>query len=219
MNLRSFLGAAAGIAVFAASASADVTFQFQRFTNNANVDVASQLSMTVSQVDSNTVRFTFNNTAAVQSTIKSVHFDELDSAADLISFSSSSHTTTSGGSTASFFKNGSPASLPDGSAISFNTELSHTANTPTTSRGLNELADSLRVTLDLVSGRTFSDVLDYLNDGSLRLGLYVTNIPHSYNKTKADSFVNLPSTTTVPAPAAVALGAIGAAMAAAFRRS
>lgn len=219
MNLRTFLGAAAGIAAFASSALADVTFNFQRFTNNANVNVAGQLSMTLSQVDSNTVRFTFKNTAVVQSTVRSVHFDELDSAADLINFGSSSHTTTSGSSTASFFKNSTPQNIPQGSLVNFNVEMSHTANSPTTSRGLNELADALRITLDLVNGRTFADVLNYLNSGALRVGLYVTNIPYSYNKTKEDSFINMPSTTTVPAPAAAALGAIGAALAAAFRRA
>ncbi|TWT45816.1 hypothetical protein RAS1_22490 [Phycisphaerae bacterium RAS1] len=216
--MKRFMGVSLLALCAAIPAQAGMVFGFTKITNNAPNNISSQLAVEVSDLGGGIVSFKVTNNVGTASNMAQIYWDETDSAMDLINFGTAGLSVVSGpGPVVDFSIGGTPAELPGGNNAgpAFESEFRVSADSPAPHHGLNHASDSLTVSFSLVAGKTYADVLSYMNAGTLRLGSHVTGIGTTG---QSDGYVTVPG-TTVPAPAAIALGAIGAAMAAAFRRS
>jgi hypothetical protein len=181
---------------------------FTRITANALDNVGVQLSATVSIVDTSHVQFSFFNTSAIASSITDIYFDDggvnMPSILDNIS-SIANHNT-------SYESDAQPANLPGGNNLTpaFSAKFSgQSKNQPPTiiTNGVNQSTDSVDFIFLLKPSKTFSDVVDGLNSGLLRIGLRVQGIP-ILDGTTSDSFINSGS-SSVPEPATIILLCLG----------
>jgi hypothetical protein len=104
--------------------------------------------------------------------------------------------------------------LPGGNGITptFVTTPGFSADSdpPAQPNGVNP-GESLGVTFDLQGGSTFNDVLNGLDDGSLRVGIHVQGFADG----GSEAFVN---DGVIPTPGAVLLASIGMACVGWFRK-
>ena len=199
------------------------TYSFRNITNDGAENVASQLSVEVTNNDGlselgglvladNQVAFIFRNTdLGTDATpfITGVYFDdglmlEIDNPG------------LYGPSSVSFVKGGSPSDLPGGGDLEpdFETTVNFyvTANNPAPGNGVHE-GEYLGVVFNLKEGQTFDGIIaaiaEGFNDpstgtsGDLRIGLHVQGLLDSNGIATSDSFV------MVPLPATILLGFIG----------
>lgn len=177
---------------------------FTRITANAPDDVAMQLSATLSSVDESHVQFSFFNTSVIASSITDIYFDDgglnlpgvLDSISSIVN-----HGTL-------YELGANPANLPGGNNLTpvFTANFSgQSKNQPPTiiTNGINHSTDSVDFNFLLKTSKTFSNVVDGLSSGSLRVGIHVQGIPIS-DGTASDSFVG-----TIPEPATIVLLCLG----------
>ncbi len=201
------------VAVFMAmpeKASAQIlNLTFCRITDNAPTDVANQLIAHVFYSSgTNEALFEFHNVGSVSSSITGVFFDD---------------GTILGAGTPSIF-NGTGvnfvedpgANFPGGNTLtppfvedfSFRSKAKGGIQGGVQGAGVNNLAvestvnEVVRIGLGLNSGVSFSDVIDALNDGSLRIGLHIQGIPIG-TTTTSDSYVNCPA--PIPEPGTLIL--------------
>jgi hypothetical protein len=181
---------------------------FTRITANAPDNLAVQFSATISSVDASHVQFSFFNTSAIASSITDIYFDDggvnMPSILDNVS-SIANHNT-------SYELGAQPANLPGGNSLTpaFTADFSgRSKNQPPTiiTNGVNNLTDSVDFIFLLKTSKTFSDVVDGLNSGLLRIGLRVQGIP-ILDGTTSDSFINSGS-SSVPEPATIILLCLG----------
>ncbi len=176
-------------------------FGFYRITSNGNTDVASQLTVNVTDPGTTgQVLFTFKNTGPVQSSITDVYFDD----GTLLGIAS---ITQSAG--VAFGKPAVPAELPSANSAAppFVTTAGFSADSdsPIMANGVNSdpTGEWLGITFDLINGKTFADTLAALDSGDLRIGLHIQSIGDTGG---SDSYVN---DGKVPLPGAVLLGMLG----------
>jgi hypothetical protein len=200
------------VVVLAAASASAVTFGFGKITNNGNPNVASQLSVDVTDGGAGTVVFTFSNSGPIASSITDIYFDD----GTLFGISS----ITNGAGT-SFSQPASPGDLPGGNAVDFNTtgNFSADSDAPVAVNGVNP-GEMVAITFTLIGGQTFADTIAAIElalanpgvdvDGGLRMGLHVQAIGGPGG---SDSYV------TVPEPTGAILFGIGTLLAgAAIRR-
>ena len=176
---------------------------FDRITANAPTDVAAQLSAIVSSVDATHVQFEFHNSAAVASSITDIYFDDggPNPPSILGSLTAVINNTT-------LFQSGAnPPNLPSGNnaAPAFTSNFAvESANSPPTliTNGVDHSTDFVDLQFSLLPSVTFADVINALNNHTLRVGLHVQGIPTT-GGTTSDSFVS------VPEPSAIALLGFG----------
>jgi hypothetical protein len=188
MRARLFapLGAAIlGLFVFASPAFA---IGFGCISNNNAGDCAvgtSQLSVDVTDAGSGLVLFTFNNAGPAASVIAQVYFDD-GVLQTLESIINSAGVSFSAGAT--------PANLPSGNNASppFDATFSAGADNPAPANGVGP-GETLGIRFTLQPESTFADVLDSLENGSLRIGLHVISLPSG----GSESFVNVPEPGTL----------------------
>jgi len=181
---------------FAISAQA-ASVSFGCITNNLSTDCAigeAQLTVDVSDAGSNTVLFEFFNTGPDQSTISEIYFDD----GSLLAIASIDKTGKDALLGVSFSAGANPPNLPGGNNIAppfvATTDFSADADNPAPQWGVN-IGESVGITYTLQGTQTFTDVINELTTGQLRIGLHVTN----FVSKGSESFVNNP----VPVPAAV----------------
>jgi hypothetical protein len=207
MKIGAALPVLAGLALAAPALAAPVPITFTRITSNSPTDVASQFLAVADEGAGNTVTFTFTNTAVVPSNIAEIYFDDNN----LLSFNS--FVTQTG---TNYALGGTPPNLPGGNSItpafSANTALTVSANPGPPANGINAATDVLTVSYNLLNGATFTDLVDALNSGDLRLGLHVRSIGENED---SDSFV---SEVVIPLPTTAGLAGLGLAGLAVRRR-
>ncbi len=199
---------AVGAAAVAHAGTTTLSF-FQIPSTNGNVNIASQLSVDVDPVAGmmDKVDFTFKNNVGVSSSISEVYFDAgstMDTIFDTGAIENQMGTSFSYGSAA-------PPVLPGGASISpvFETTMGFLADAQgNPSVGVSTATDFLTIRIMLKAGSTFSDVLDGLNDGSIRLGMHIRSIGANGG---SDAYVSQPPTTMIPLPSAAGLGLAGLA--------
>jgi len=179
------------------------TFGFERISSDSAQDVASQLSVDVTDAGAGKVAFTFTNQVGIRSSITDIYFAE----GPLQGISA-----LSGSSGVIFNYPASPLNLIDGNKAPgkpFVTTpgLSADSDLPLVANGVNSASEWVAVTFDLQPGKTFADTLAALGQGSdeggLRIGLYVQFIGQDG---KSDSFIN---GVPVPEPSTLLLGLTG----------
>lgn len=192
--------AAVLVAAIPVTAQADYVYNFYRLTDGGNgVNLGSQLFMTVSDPGNNQVAFTFTNHIGIASSITDVYFDD----GTLLGISSLSMSPG-----VAFNTPATPGNLPGGNLANppFVTteDFSADSDSPVKPEGVNAVGEWLTITFDLISGKTFTETISALTDGSLRVGLHVQAIGTVGG---SDSYIN--NSFPIPAPAAVLLGVIG----------
>jgi len=188
--------------------SAQVTYSFENITNNSATNAAigeNQLFVDVSDAGSGQVLFTIQNIGPEASSITDVYF--YDGA--LLSLAAINNTAG-----VQFSQGSTPPNLPGGTNIIPNfvvtAGLSADSDSPVQPNGVNP-GESLGITFDLQGGSTFNDVLNGLDDGSLRVGIHVQGFADG----ASESFVN---DGVIPTPGAVLLASIGMVCVGWFRR-
>jgi hypothetical protein len=197
---------AAGVAIALAltvqtSGVADV-ITFTRITNDAPVDVASQMWAILSSVDATHVQFEFHNLAVVPSSITDIYFDDggMNGPSLLAGIMSIvDHGTL-------YEAGASPHSLPAGHGLDpiFLADFSAQSDSSpggTLANGVNSSTDYVDLIFALNAPNTYGDVLAALDGGALRLGLHVQGISWMGDDA-SDSFV---STEVVPEPSTLLL--------------
>ena len=164
------------------SSGADVHLPVQ-ITNNNAADAGigeAQLFVEVIDAGADQVTFRFMNTGPQACSIADVYFDDgtLLGIADIINSSG-----------VSFSQGATPHNLPGGNNVSpaFETteDFSADSDPPVQPNGVNP-GEQLSIVFDLKDGKAYSDVLDDLNSGDLRIGIHV----QAFESGASESFVN-----------------------------
>jgi len=220
-RIKGSIAIGAAVTLWCASSAAGVTLGFEHISaqggdaaNSAFASgVGAQLFVDVADEGGGQVRFTFRNTGPLQSVIEAVYFDD----GTLLGIASVVNTP---GET-SFTQDGpgpdkaTPPDLPGGDSMDdpFVVTASFLADAdPAPSDNGVGPDQEVAIIFDLKSGKSFNDVLDDLNDGSLRIGMHVISMPDG----ESDAFVN--NGVVIPLPAPAALGMAGLAPLALLRR-
>ena len=190
------------VLAFASSASA-VSFGFDCIAGASLACGVGEASLSVNVIDSGsgTVTLTFSNSDAGTSSVTGIYLDGSRPIAKA---------SNSGGAGTSFKKGGKPKDLPGGGNVSFHDDFRFTAKKPQPLNGING-GESLTIELRLKNGVTYADVIAALGDGSLRLGLLISDAdPNCVGDRMGSecvgdpgvaSFVNLPNPVPEPIPA------------------
>lgn len=157
---------------------------FVNITGNNATDAAvgeAQLLVQITDIGSDQVLFTFLNTGPEASSITDVYFD--DGALLGIAFIDDSDPSVS------FSQLAAPGNLPGGELLDPPFEVtggfSADSDPAVVQNGVNP-GESLGIGFDLLTGKTFDDVLISLSDGSLRIGIHV----QGFDDGGSESFVN-----------------------------
>jgi len=190
--MRSFLKVALSITALLVginSSANAVSISMTCITNNSGVcsNLAPQLEIDVTNPGGNQVLFSFLNNGPIISSETQVYWD--DNAGVLLGVA-----TIVGSAGTSYGAGGTPPNLPSGNTVSFNADFSVTPNAPVSSNGVG-IGESLNVTFNLVSGKTFADVVAALSSSTLRVGAHVQAIGTSG---ESDSLVSNGVTTPEP---------------------
>lgn len=192
-------------------AAAQPIFGFQNITNNNATDAAigeDQLSVELIDFGGGQVEFLFRNTGLEDNSIARIYFE------DSLSVLSEPMGFTSIAGTVNFAQFASPPDLPGGNEVGFNVTsgLLADSNPPIIHNGVNP-GETLGVTLF----GDYTDTLDALNSGDLRIGIHVIG----FGSGGSESFINNGGGTppgVIPAPGAAGLALVGLGSTLAARR-
>ncbi len=169
-------------------------YPFEIFTDNGdfNDDPGINIYMDVWNGD-NVAKFTFYNDSTIQSSVTNIYFDDgvlIGATLGIIN-----------GSGTDFAEDG-PGNLPNGNDIGFDAdrEFNIGSNPPPPSNGINNIGVGEWVTIEFdLLGGSLQDVLDELNDGSLRVGIHIQDFTDGSSE----------SAVAVPEPATVLMFGLG----------
>ena len=210
MKSKSLFFSALLIILFIAGSAYAIPYGFIHITNNSAADVAigeAQLWVDVTEVEGDLyqVLFTFYNEGPEASSICDVYFEDghiLGSTMEIINSTG-----------VSFSEGADPGDLPGGNDISFDATEGYTADSdsPAQPNGVNP-GEQLGIRFSLINENTFSDVIDDLNSGALRIGIHV----QGFADEQSEGFINTPA--PVPEPATLLLIGSGLIGMAGFRK-
>jgi hypothetical protein len=168
---------------------------FFNLTNNVekgvpNPDISAQLLAEMTAVGTSQVAFTFWNIGSEKSVISEIYFDD----GTLLGIAT---VTSSSGVT--FIQGAKPPDLPGGETASPPFQVTAgflaEATNPAPTKGVNNTATGtewVKITFDLINGKTYADTVNALSlggaDGGLRVGLHVIGLANG----GSDSYINNP---------------------------
>lgn len=192
--------------LFCIAAQAAPTYSFTNITNNDAGNAAigeAQLFVELFDLGPGQINFTFTNIGPAASSITDVYYDD----GVLLGIASIINTPGS----VEFSQLASPPDLPGGNLAvpPFTTTLGFSADSdpPVQPLGVNP-GEFLGIVFDLLPGATFTDVIDNLASGDLRIGIHVQGFANG----GSESFVNngiFDPDGKIPAPGALVLVSIG----------
>lgn len=185
--MRSVLVTVSGIVLMATSQTGAVLIDLEPFNVDESFD-KSEIDIYVEVTeDDGQVRFEFHNESFLDSTVKSIYFEDgvLDGIAGF-----------EFGTDTLFEETKKPGNLPAGNT--FVTAYSADAKPPAPFNGIG-IDDQLTIIMDLDEGATFEDLIGQITNNSLRIGIHVIALPDG------SSF----SAVSVPEPSTVAILGIG----------
>ncbi|MCG3198275.1 MAG: hypothetical protein GHCLOJNM_02770 [bacterium] len=217
-RLRWWLGLSVVVMLAFAAPHANATlYTFDNITNNNATNAAigeAQLFVEVLSYAPGQVLFKFLNIGLAACSITDVYFDNGNPAETFLNLAGliDRDDGVGGHNGVDFTPPAVPSNLPGGSAVGFQvtTGFSADSDSPIQARGVNP-GEWLGVVFNLLSGKTFADVLADIADGDLRIGIHV----QGFRNGGSESFVN---NGVVPEPATVGLLAAGLLSLAAGRR-
>lgn len=193
-------------------ASAGPVYNFVQISNNAGVNIGSQLSVEVladgdandtgNNVGVNQVGFLFKNNVGTASNVAEIYFDD-GSLLGISTVVNSSGVTFVGGSA-------SPGNLPGGNSINpnFSASAGFVADIGN-GDGLNQASDSVLIVFNLINAKTVADTISALtlgltdggNSEALRIGMHIRSIGAN---SQSDAYIN--NGHVVPLPTAAWMG-------------
>ncbi|MBC7833717.1 MAG: hypothetical protein H7Y88_01275 [Phycisphaerales bacterium] len=216
MVRTAYIAIGTALSLAAVSSADPIGVTFNRITNNANNNIAGQLSCVITDEGGGIVKFRLQNNVGIASGVHEIYVD------DTSHFGGIDHVFESTGvNYTQFGTNVNPGNLPAGNTVSFaaNTALSADAQ----GRGkdyLDALGEYLDMFYTLTGGTTWSDIEDGFGDGSIRVGMHVGGIAGGPGG-PSDSFVSNPPPpppVVIPLPSAGFAGLAGLGALAALRR-
>ncbi len=206
-NSLTLLFAAGTILLVAASVSAGPVFSFTGLSNNSIADTLTgqtQFSVQLEDAGAGQVWFTFLNSGPNPSSITQMYFDNgpagSGALASIAGFEHSNPAST-------FSVGASPANLSGWAELDPTFQategLTASADNPRPHNGVNP-GQSLGILTPLAASYTFSDVLEQIYSGSLRIGIHA----QGFEGGGSESFV-LTTVPIVPAPGSLLLATIG----------
>lgn len=205
MLSRMLMGLALAVTVLGFGVERASAFGFGCVTNNSATDCGigeAQLSgdfSTNPPAGAGQVLLTLTNAGPLASSIAQVYLD------DGVSALFAGIASIVNGSGVNFSVGGSPPDLPGGNTVGFTADFLATANAPVAPNGVNP-GETLGIVLNLVSGKSLSDVLAELGSGDLRVGIHV----QAFSSEGSESFVNGGGRTPIPEPSAALVFGLGA---------
>lgn len=184
------------VLLFVANTSQAIPLTFENITNNSSVQLADQLAVETSFVDTEAgtgVGFTFYNNVGIGSSITDIYFD-LGSNTNL--FTEFSIIDESLG--VSFDLTPHPENLPSGQTINFYSDFGGDSTVPTADNGINATGEYITFLATLGSSFSYDDAMAAILNGSLRTGMHIQAIEGG-GAEDSDSYVNV---NPVPVPAA-----------------
>lgn len=170
-------------------------YPFTIFTNNGNYydDPGIDIYMDVWNGD-DVAKFTFYNDSTVQSSVTGIYFDDGVLIGATLGIINGSGT---------LFAEDGPANLPGGNLIGFNADREFNIGPEPSppANGINNIGVGEWVTVEFnLLGGSLQDVLNELNDGTLRVGVHIQNFADG----SSESAVN-----EIPEPATVLMFGLG----------
>ena len=181
---KTLLTATAG-ALLAASVpatAASTYFGYTRITNNGPDDVASQFFTEVAEHNQGVLFSFYNTVSSYAASITQIYFEE-NPLGGLFS-SLTIHNQSAG---VDYSTPASPDNLPSGNNWNFTANHSFGPNSPTAPNGINASNEWLSLLGVLNVGQAYTDVIDALVNGALRIGMHAQAISATGN---SDSFIN-----------------------------
>lgn len=171
------------------------SYDFTRITNNATVNIASQLLVDVTEATGGAL-FTFRNNIGIASSITDIYFD----AGSNTGLFSNIAVFSDSGAGVSFDNNPSPSNLPGGNTVGFTSDFGGDA-VGSQANGVNT-ADEWVSFLGVYNTGSYTGLLSALAAGSFRIGLHVQGIGGITSDAYVSSTPLSPPVSTVPVPAA-----------------
>jgi hypothetical protein len=178
------------------------SYDFHRITYCSYYDLSDQLGVDVSDAGNEQALFTFYNDIGIRSSICDIYFD--DNSGSLLSLADIFNEPG-----VNFDTPANPANLPGGHPFSFYANFSADSDPPVKHNGIDSASESLGLLFNLTDGKSFSDLINALENSDLRIGLHVQAIGDCCCDA-SDSYINNPGEPpVVPVPGAFILGMLG----------
>jgi hypothetical protein len=196
MRLARRLAIVLAVAALGAAPAGALTLQFDCLTSNSAVDCAigeSQLSVEVSDLGDDTIRFHFRNSGPEASVISEIYFDD----GSLLELA-----TITNGPGVEFVRDANPPNLPGGALANppFQVTEGFLAEaSPSPAQNGVGSGQWVRIDFSLQDDKTLADVIADLSSGELRIGVRVI----AFDSDGGESFINAPA--SVPEPATLLL--------------
>lgn len=208
-------GVCLGVATSVASPVSAATYTFFNITNTSATNAATgeaQLSMDVTDAGGGFVLFTFSNVGPLASSITDVYFDDSVDGAGVPGVLAGNGSVFNG-TGVSFSFGASPGNLPGGNDPAYSFAVSPVgasadSNSPTAPRGVNP-GETLGLSMALLGGVSFADVIAALDAGGVDTGLRIGLHVQAFGDGGSESFISRPSPVPLPAAAWLLLSAMG----------
>lgn len=206
MPLKKILTVALAACLGLLTTTTEAAFQYgftNITTNNAsNAAVGcNQLKVEMTDVGwGNQVRFEFSNTGPSAGSATDIYFQDSTNLLTGISWIQNQ-------AGVNFVAGANPSTLRNGSTVGFVTDTAVNSQSTSTSYGINS-GEKMQITLNIAAGRYFSDVVDAISTGSIRMGVYMSGFSYTGWESFVSNPTNIAPVPVTPEPSSMALAGL-----------